>query len=358
MARVEARLNAATKDAAQSPPKKNRSTWFWVNVGTLCVVAPWATYWFQRHLQLYFTEIVVIGGAFSLWVFVRAMWAMLEKAAKVEPWDLSRKLLALPDVTGILLVAVVALLVLWFRTASLYLEYRGAPGEGQYVVEVVRKADGSPLIPSATLTAANKVVGRPFLWLGSAEQLECRVLRPVRYEVLPCSLEPGASTRLAVPSSFSEREFHLLRLVPIGSLYSELPAVDESPLSRYDLELVSGGNVVTLTDLRRQAIYTGATAIEMPILMELEPSGALELQLRSQLLAKRYDSANAELIGAILSLAAREWPTVHVKAGDKLALTVRVTRPQSASPRAEALEGFPVHYTVTTAKVQTVWLPE
>lgn len=340
-------------------PAKKRSPWFAVNVAVLCVLAPWATYWFQQHLQLYFTAIVVVGGALSAWVLVRAMWAVLEQAAKVEPWEVSRKLLALPDVTGVLLVAALALGVLWFRTASLYLEYGGgSAGEGEYVVEVVRKADGSPLIPSASVTAANKVVGRPFLWLGAADELECRVLRPVKFETLPCRIDPGRSTRIAVPGSFAARDFHLLRIATHGTLYAELAAVDQSPRGRYDLEIKRGNEVATLIDLRRQLVYTGATASEMPILMELEAPRSLEPQLRSQLIAKRYDPGPAELASAILSLATRAWPTFDVDAGDELALTVRVTRDQDGVATTTTLPGFPVFHTVTADKVQTVWLPD
>lgn len=344
---------------ANALPATNRSTrWFWINVIALCGLAPWATYWFQRHLQLYLTEIIIIGGAFSLWVFVRTTWAIFEKAAQVEPWDLSRRLLALPDVTGVLLVCCIGLAVLWFSTASLYVEYEGAPGEGEYQVEVVRKSDGSPIIPSTSLTAAAKVIGRPFLWQRSLDDLECRVLRPVKYEPLPCRLEPGRSTRISVPGSFTPREFHLLRIVPIGVLYARLAAVDEASTARYDLELESGGRLAILEGLRRQVVYTGTAANEMPIVMELDTPGALEPQLRSQLLTKRYDSSNAEVTAAILALGAREWPTFDLHTGDQIALTVRETRSAGAPAMPLTLDGLPVRYTVTADKVQTVWLPE
>src|SRR6266702_939336 len=259
-----------------------RGTWFWVNVVTLCVLAPWATYWFQQHFELYFTEIVVVGGAFSLWVFLRAMWAVFEKTTRVEPAEYSRRLLALPGITGALIVAVVTLAILWFHTASIYVTYEGATGEGEYLIEVVRKSDRSPIVPAVSLTAANAVAGRPFLWQRKASELECRILRPVKYEMLPCTLEPGHSTRIAVPGNFAPREFHLVRIVPSKTLYNELAAVDEKPQLRYDLELERQGKVATLTDLRRETIYTGAAASEMPIIMGLEPPGTLEHHLHNR----------------------------------------------------------------------------
>lgn len=346
--------DGATDTTAKTAPAR-AIPWFAINVAVLCVLAPWATYWFQRHLQLYFTEIVVVGGAFTLWVFLRAMWAMLEKTAKVEPWAYSRKLLALPDITGLLAVAVVVFAVLWFRTASIYVEYKGAPGEGEYRVEVVRKADGSPLIPGVSLTAANRVIGRPFLWQREKSELECRILQPVKYETLPCALEPGRSTRILVPGSFKPREFHLLRIVPSGQLYSQMPTIDDKPDTRYELELRRADQAVVLGDLRRETVYIGAAANEMPILMELEPPGALEHYLRRRLQTRSFESPSIEMTTAMLSSATRSWPTFYLRSGDELTFTVRVTRPQEPTI---VFEGFPVHYTVTADKVQTVWLPE
>lgn len=334
-----------------------RIPWFAINVTALCLLAPWATYWFQRHLQLYFTEIVVVGGAFTLWVFVRATWAMLEKTTKVEPWTYSRRLLALPDITGLLFVAVVVFAVLWFRTASIYIEYQGAPGEGEYRVEVVRKADGSPLIAGVSLTAANRVVGRPFLWEREKSELECRILQPVKYETLPCVLEPGRSTRITVPRSFKPREFHLLRIVPGGQLYREVAGIDESSRTRYDLELRRGSETAVFGDLRRQTLYTGAAANDMPIAMELEQPGTLEHHLRNRLRARNLDPESIEVTTAILASATRTWPTFYLRSGDELTFTVRVTR-QEEGGQTTVLDRFPVNYVVTSDKVQTVWLPE
>jgi hypothetical protein len=337
---------------------KRPTRWFWINVGMLCVLAPWATYWFQQHLQLYVTQILIIGGIFSLWVFFRAMWAVAETYTKVQPAEYSLKLLTLRDVSGVLLVAAVALTVLWFRTASIYVKYEGAPGEGEYRVEVVRKSDGSPLIPAVSLTAANAVTGRPFLWQSVTSDLECRILRPVKYEMLPCRLEPGHSTRIEVPGSFAPREFHLLRIVPSKGLYSELAAIDERPQSRYELEIRRLNEVVNLDDLRRQTIYTGAAEAEMPIVLELERDGALEHHLRSRLLAKGFEPQSAEITTAILSSSTRPWPTFYLRTGDRLTMTVRVRSSQASSSETTVFEGFPIHYTVTADKVQTAWLPE
>jgi hypothetical protein len=110
--------------------------------------------------------------------------------------------------------------------------------------------------------------------------------------------------------------------------------------------------------LRRETIYTGAAASEMPIIMALEPPGTLEHHLHNRLLAKGNDPESAAMATAILSSATRPWPTFYLRTGDQLTLTVRVTHPQGGSQSTTVFEGFPIKYTVTADKVQTAWLPE
>ena len=342
-------------DSAPPLPARPHPGWFWLNVSILCVLAPWATYWFQQHLTLYFTGIVIIGGAFSIWVLLQAMWGIFQKAAKVDAWEHSRKFLAQPDVTAVLFVAAVMLLVLWRYTSSLYITFEGAANEGEYLVDVVRESDTSPMVPAIPLTAGNPVVGRPFLWQSTPSKLLCRILRPAKYEVLPCNLQPGDSTRIRVPGSFKPREFHLLRIVPADRFYSQLASVDETPVSRYELQVEIKGKTMVLPDVRRQTVYTGAAAEEMPIVMVLEQPGVLEPYLRSRLLANSNDPQDVEKTSATLSLVPRTWPTSYVKKGDSLSFSVRVT---DRDGQSRVLEGYPVHYTVTADKVQTVWLRE
>lgn len=350
----EAPGQAAPGAASPAPP---RIPWFWINVGLLCVFAPWMTWWFQQHLQLYFTEIVIVGGALSLWAVVRGMWAILEKAGKVDAWEHSRRLLALPDVAALLAVSCLVFLVLWASTASIYLNFEGAAGEGSYRVEVVRASDGSPLIGPTRLDAAHPVLGLPLFWQGGTRELRCRILEPVRYEALPCDVAPGASTRVDVPGSFRQKDFHLLRLIPTGELFRQLPAIDDQPASRYDLVVRRGTAApVVYRDLRRQVLYVGATVTEMPILLALDSPTQLALSLRMQLLAQGFDADSVERTTAILSTAAASWPSIDVRRGDVITIDVRVTRQGDAADAREPLFARPLRYTVGDAKVQSLWL--
>ena len=343
-------------DSTTKPPRPQRNRWFVFNVVALCILAPWATYWFQEHLQLYFTEIVVIGGAISLWVLLRGMWAVLEKAGKVDVWEHSRKLLSLPDITGLLAVGIVVFLLLWFHTASLYIQFHGAPGEGDYVVEVVRTADNSPFIARTHLNAEHAVIGTPVLWQRDPVALQCRILEPVKYQAIPCDLRPRQSTRIQVPGSFPQKEFHLLRLIPSGALYRELARTDETPTSRFDLEIQRGNERTVVQDLRRQVVYTGAPAHEMPILMGLETTTSLEQHLRWQLLARNFDNPTMEMTTAVLISSTRQMPSMTLKRGDRIMLRVIATQTANGAKNAAPQTVFTLPYLVTDEKVQSLWL--
>jgi len=338
---------------ADSAPKLTR--WFAFNVALLCVLAPWATYWFQRHLQLYFTEIVIVGGVFTLWAFARAVWSMFERATQFDAIGYSRRFLSAPDLTIVLVVSALALGALWFTTASIYVQYEGQPGEGEYTVQVVRKSDGSPLIDAVPINAGNPVVGRPVLWQRARTDFECRILRPARYRVLDCAIEPGESTRIKVPSSFTERAYHLLRLVPSGSLYRDLAPIDQTPLVRRDLELRLGSDVRVLDDLRREIVYTGAADNEMSIAMQHERPVMLEPQLYAHMLAKHNDEDSARLATSILTSRTRVWPTFYLAAGDVIELTVKVRAANGDT--LEPAADVPFRYAITNDEVQTVWFP-
>ncbi len=339
----------------ETPPIRTR--WFWINLSAICLLAPVATYWFQQHLHLYFTEIVVVGGAFTIWALVRLVWGLVEKATQFDAWDASRQLLSSFAVTRWLLVALLLFVVLWQSTGSLYLKFASNQG-GSYQVEVVRKSDGSPVLTNVTLSAGRAVVGMPVFWEWNATALQCRIVRPVAYEPMDCALAPGKSTRIAVPGDFKPKEFHLLRIVPMGALYRTLPQDTDQPVTRYDLVIERGKDSVRLTDVRRQTVLLGATAEEMPLVLRLHDDATYEHFLDTRLRAAGQDRDNASLTAAVLSSTARALPGLYVKAGDELTIKVLWTRTDEGRTETGVLEEFPVSYRVTSEQVQTVWLPK
>lgn len=141
-------------------PTHVRSLRFWLNLGGLCMLAPVATYWFSQHLQLYFAEVVVFGGAFTLWALVRLIWGLIANMTRLDVWDTSRTVLESPTVAQWLIVAALVLIVLWLSTGLIYWQLAGGR-TGEFDVKVLRTSDRSPLIGRTTLNANQSVLGLP-----------------------------------------------------------------------------------------------------------------------------------------------------------------------------------------------------
>jgi hypothetical protein len=170
-------------------------------------------------------------------------------------------------------------------------------------------------------------------------------------------LAPGISTRIRVPADFQHKEFHLLRIVPVGSLYRTLPQDTDQPVTRYQLEIQQGKETVKLTDLRKQTTYLGAHDNEMPLVMRLEEPDKYEHFLETRFRVDGQDKDSASLSAAVLSANTRVWPALYLKAGDHLVIKVLWTKAEEGHTESGTLDEFPINYQVTTDPVQTLWLP-
>jgi hypothetical protein len=340
------------------PEATRHDRWFWGNLIACLFLAPFATYWFQTHVQLYFSEIVVVGGVFTLWAVLRLVWGICEGATEVKAWDLSRRLLSSSGTTRLIIVGAVLLLVLWRTTSSIYLEFHGAKaGENEYVIHVVNKADGRPYLDPVTISSAHPLTGRPVLW-SRPRDLECRIVAPIGYLPAACPLRPGTSTRIRIPDDFPEKEYHLVRLVPGKKLYKELPKETDEPVVHYDLELTAGTKKILLKDLRLQTVYVGAEDAEMGLVRSMENQVAYQQFLMTRFRATGLDPNAVERMAAVLSTTTRDWPGTYLKSGDRV--TVRIIQrelPTDGKEPTEALTDFTTTYTVTGDKVQTIWIP-
>ena len=178
-----------------------------------------------------------MGGVFTVWALVRLLWGIFEKASQFDAWDWSRRYLSSPGASRLLLVAALFLTFLWFTTTSLYFEASGGAADS-YQVEVIEPASGQYYMNPAFISSANSIGGAPRLLQFYKRSLQCRIVKPVGYDPVDCGLAPGEHKLLLVPRDFPERESHLLRLVPSGSLYRKLPKREESGSSNYSIELI------------------------------------------------------------------------------------------------------------------------
>lgn len=346
---------AAAPPAAAAPNRKL----FLANLGTFIVLALAATVWFTEHLQLYLTEIVVLGGAVTLWGALRLVWGLIEKLGQVDAAETSRRMLSTPEASLLLAVGTIVLLALWLTTGSLYFEHEGgSAGEREYIVQVTRKSDRTHFIDDISLSASKRVAGSPFFGLGSAVALDCTIVRPLRFEPIDCSVAPRTATKLRVPAQFKEKAFHLLRIVPGQDLFRELPRDTDEPVTKYLLEVEYEGRKHVVEDLRKRTLYAGGRGIEMALVRGLDDTPAgYQAQLVTQLRAAEVDEQNAGLMAAVLAASSTEWDALAARKGQRISFMLTRVRSENGQVERSAVEGFPMHYEITGDKVQTIWIP-
>jgi hypothetical protein len=329
---------------------------FWINLVALCALAFAATLWFQRHFRPFFTEIVLVGGTFTLWAALRLVWGWIEKATRLDIEDTSRRLLSQQSTTRFVLLGAIVFGVLWWSTGSLYFELAGAPAGAKEVRIEVRRLDGSPYQGEVTLTADAPLVGRPLFWLPAEIKLTCHIVEPFGYEPYDCPIGRRRAPRIETPRQFDKIEMHLLRFVPRPKLYAPLPEPDDAAaVVRYELIMRAGDRVFVWPSLRQGTLYSGrASSAEIGRLAETEDAERRERELTTEFLPL-FGAEEAAKMAAQISMPghAFRWGTLDVKAGTELVIEVDLVPPDGGERRTV----FGPERVVVSAKgVQTIWL--
>lgn len=334
------------------------SRWyFWSNLIGVCALAPALTAWFQAHFQPLFTQIVLVGGAFTLWALARLVWGIVEQMTGADVPDVSRRFLSQPGATRLLIVAAALFGLLWWQTGSLYFELSGAPaGVDEYSVEVSR-AEGGAFWEPLALTAAAPLLGRPVLWLDARVPLTCRIASPAGYQPRDCWVGPRHSERLGVPADFTPVEMHLIRLIPGPQLFVNLPAQGETPEASFEMLVqVNGAEPpLRLDELRQEILMIGRRdAAELSALAAREDRDALGREIERRALHDRARAEDAKQMAASLSVEPRVWATLDLVKGDRLRIEVRALLGEPGSP--PVVIAGPFDHAVTDADTQTIWL--
>lgn len=336
-----------------------RSRWFWPNLVLLAALAPFATYWFKQHLELYLTEVLLIGGGITVWAALRIAFGLAEKLGKLDPLSLSQRALGSPETTLLLIVAMIAMAVLWRTTNSFYFQYEGgAAGDSEFVVRVNRLADGTPFMPDAAVGPATKVAGQAFLFRGEKAELECKIVKPLLYEPLTCSIDVGEAKRVRVPGGFKGKSFHLLRIVPVPELYQELPEGVDQPDVHYRLDVTVDGKTHAIDDIRRQTIYAGGMGADMPLVLGLQDRQDYEQYLGAALRAMSVEKDSSARMAAVLVVRTKTWDVLDARTGQRLRFSLKRRERRDGKETSIEVDGFPAEYVVTSDKVQTVWIPK
>jgi hypothetical protein len=350
----------AQQPAPAAPPKDaGRSRWFWPNLIILAALAPFATHWFKQHLELHFTEVLLIGGGITAWAALRVALALAEKLGKLDPLSLSQRALSSPETTLLLAVALVVMVALWKTTNSLYVQYDGGgAGDRQFVVRVSRASDRTPFMPDLVVGPATKFAGQAFLFRGEKVDLECKIVAPLSYEALPCSIDIGEAKRISVPGGFKSKTFHLLRIVPQPVLYAELPEKADQPNVRYRLDVTVDGKSYAIDDIRRQTIYAGGKGQDMPLVLSMQERPDYELYLGAALRAMGVEKDSSMRMAAVLSIRTITWDQLDARPGQRLRLSLKRLERRDGKEAVSEMDGFPTEYVVNRDKVQTVWIPQ
>ncbi len=237
-----------------------------LNLGLFSVSVILVTVWFHVHLSLYVTEARLVGGTLTLW----GLWKIAQSAIKRGIDDQAPKvsrILASPGLTEYLGLGLAIVIVLYAMTSSVYLEYRGAPrGESEFKVDVLHK--GNPYLETLAVASYDQVAGRPFFFRFNTIDLLFDIQEPRGYQAVARKLAPWSSVRLRVPQDFTEKKFHVVRLVPGRGLFNLLPRAGDEVETSYYLRATVGGGRYANEDLRRGGVLVGAEEKDLRWVME------------------------------------------------------------------------------------------
>lgn len=294
-----------------------------LNLALFVGVAILVTLWFYRHLHLYVTESMLVGGTLTLW----GLWKIVQSWLK---WGLAsagvppaQKLLGGAGATEYLVFGLFILAILYLTTSSVYLVYEGATkGETEFTVEVT--SAGNPYLKPMTVSSYQRLSGRPFFLRLSGHDLTFNITSAHGYEPVLRPFRPWTNIYLRVPADFKRKKFHLVRLVPGLQLLNVLPKPSDQPQVRYTLRIECSGKIYAVTDLRSQTIYAGADVRDIRALIEQQDKEKARASLREYLNKRSVpQTAWGRLLEGWESQP-RLVSTTEFRAGDQVALRIEL----------------------------------
>ena len=322
-----------------------------LNLILLLVVGFFATLWFYRHLRLYVTQTVLLGGSITFWTLWKISSSLLNWTIGGDRKTLGQKVIGKPWATEYLVLALFPLVFLYATTASVYLSYEDAQG-GQSTFEVAVLNRKTPYMPPITVTSVNRVAGRPFFLNFGSIDLEYRIVNPKGYRSIQKRLSPWEANFLRVPQDF--QKLNLVRLVPSPAVYSKLPRVEDHTKNRYYLEIEHNGTRFRLENFRRQIVYTGAPEGDLPILSKQDNPNTLRRELDDYLAGLGFLPEKREPVVAGLLKNTTRLASTEFRNKDKI--IVRVNEKSGDGSQASEKQLLKTVYEIENTAMQTIWL--
>ncbi len=308
-------------------PTKSPSIRYRLNVVIFAVLMVVLTFWFQRHLQIYVTQVLLIGGTMTLWALWQLLQSWLRWGWDSDPKDTAKALFGRARGREYLVFAAGVLLILWLTTSSLYITFDdGAPGESEYRVETVSGA--KKFLPLLTFNASQRVAGQPYFLQVRSQEIELQIVEPRGYLALRKTLRPGTRLDIKLPGSFERKKFHVLRLVPGVYFFNNLPEYSDYPSVFYQIKISRpGAQQAILRDLRRQSLYCGAAEDDIRWLLQKQERGKSLQSLTDLLHDEKVPPAAMPQILPLLETNPAVLSTFEFAAGNHI--TIEISRRKS-----------------------------
>lgn len=342
------------ESAGQTPGRRR----YVVNLLLFTAAAVLYTFWFQRHLKMYVTEVLIVGGTLSLLGVWRLAWDAFGTASGLKSSDLVKRLLQSPNATEYLLFSLMPIAILYLFTASIYLSYSGDGGGKQYKVEVWE--GDRMLVAPYEINSFDRNVGQPLFFRMATASLQYRIVEPTGFRPLTMTLRPWGQHSLHVPADFARKELHLLRLVPDPALIGLLPPTEIAPGRRYCLRVrwrdaTGQDQQVELPRYWSTSVLTGMADADLRAIATDTEVAALRKWVDDHLARLGASEAERQPVVAQLAGAPLQLPSADLVTGDLV--TIRLLAYGSTATPAEATLLSQTQYTLAGGHVHTVVIP-
>jgi len=153
---------------------------FWVNLVLFVVLAGNVAFWFWKHMEHLFTEVLIGGGVLAaMWLAVQFMFHVLKFAVEEKMKALPMALLNRRGTWAVLVLLVIVSVGLNTFTSSLFVEYTtDDPAVKKVTAEVFNAATGQRFIQPLTVTSVDKVAGKLFFFHLHSMALKFNLMEP------------------------------------------------------------------------------------------------------------------------------------------------------------------------------------
>jgi hypothetical protein len=275
--------------------------------------------WFQRHVEPYVTETLIVGGTISLWGIWKLFWSTFEGAGGDSGNDLTHKFLGGRGALRALIFAAIIVALLHLLTSSIYLRIGGArPGEESFKVRVL---EGNEVFMGPFTIGPGQTIGHPMFPNFTTRHLTYQIESPRGFLPLSSTLALWGSDSIRVPGDFARKELHVLAFVPDETLYPDLPTETDQLGDRYYLELRAKGSIALLRKYLRGIVVTGAAAVDLPDPSTLAHDAKVREELNNHFAHAQIDHPEAA-VAALMEATAMRLESVELAAGNVVEVRV------------------------------------